>query len=174
MSQRLIRRASLPADEERIMEVFSAAKGVMRASGNMHQWGKGYPSPETVRADLERGGAYVVEDDGLVIAYFAFLPSPDPTYAKIYDGQWLDDVLPYHVVHRIASLPDAHGVFSSIMDFCAGIEMNLRVDTHRDNRIMQHLLARHGFAYCGIIFLANGDERLAYQRILRPIIVADK
>jgi hypothetical protein len=22
-----------------------------------------------------------------------------------------------------------------------------------------------GFAYCGIIYLANGDERLAYQRV---------
>ena len=27
---------------------------------------------------------------------------------------------------------------------------------------MQHNIAKHGFAYCGII-LANGDERLAYQ-----------
>ena len=32
---------------------------------------------------------------------------------------------------------------------------------------MQHNLLKHGFSYCGIIYLANGDERLAYQRILR-------
>ena len=44
-------------------------------------------------------------------------------------------------------------------------EKNLRVDTHRDNRVMQHLLLQHGFTYCGIIHLASGDERLAYQRL---------
>ena len=30
--------------------------------------------------------------------------------------------------------------------------------------IMQHNIAKHGFTYCGIIYLANGDERLAYQK----------
>jgi hypothetical protein len=29
---------------------------------------------------------------------------------------------------------------------------------------MQHNIMKHGFSYCGIICLANGDERLAYQR----------
>ena len=32
---------------------------------------------------------------------------------------------------------------------------------------MQHLLSEHGFSYCGIIYLASGDERLAYQRIIK-------
>ena len=36
---------------------------------------------------------------------------------------------------------------------------------HRDNHIMQHLLAKHGFSQCGIIHLLNGDERLAYQKV---------
>ena len=26
-------------------------------------------------------------------------------------------------------------------------------------------IAKHGFAYCGIIYIASGDERLPYQRI---------
>ena len=30
---------------------------------------------------------------------------------------------------------------------------------------MQGLLARHGFSYCGIIYLKNGSPRLAYQRV---------
>jgi len=76
----------------------------------------------------------------------------------------LDDEKHYHVVHRIASLPDAHGIFSSIMDFCFAHDNNIRIDTHRDNAIMQHNIEKHGFTYCGIIYLANGDERLAYQK----------
>ena len=43
---------------------------------------------------------------------------------------------------------------------------NLKIDTHRDNRIMQHLLDKNGFTYCGIIYLDDGTERLAYQKQL--------
>ena len=88
------------------------------------------------------------------------------TYAKIYEGKWIDDVQPYHVVHRIASYPDAHGIFSSIMDFCLSHDRNIRIDTHRDNKIMQHNILKHGFTYCGIIYLLSGDERLAYQKMV--------
>lgn len=42
---------------------------------------------------------------------------------------------------------------------------NLRADTHRDNHILQYILKKHGFKYCGIILLANGDERLAFQKV---------
>lgn len=158
-------RETRMADVETVMQVFAAAKGIMRKTGNLHQWGDGYPSEEVVRADMEKNGSFVVEDDGRVVGYFAFLPSPDPTYEKIYDGEWLDDTREYHVVHRIASFPEVHGVFSSIMDFCVAHDKNIRIDTHRDNKVMQHNLLKNGFSYCGIIYLLSGDERLAYQLI---------
>ena len=41
-----------------------------------------------------------------------------------------------------------------------------KIITHRDNRIMQHLLDKNGFTYCGIIYLDDGTERLAYQNSL--------
>ena len=148
-----------------IMKVMDAAKKIMRQSGNMHQWEEGYPSEAVITADMERNGGFVVEDDGKVVGYFAFLASPEPTYASIYEGHWIDDEKPYHVIHRIASYPDTHGIFSSIMDICFSKDSNIRIDTHRDNHIMQHNLSKHGFTYCGIIYLANGDERLAYQRL---------
>ena len=149
-----------------IMKVMEAAKGIMRSSGNMHQWTDGYPSESVILSDMEKNGGYVMVENNQVIAYFAFLPSPEPTYARIYEGKWLDDVQPYHVVHRIASYPDAHGIFGSIMDFCFSKDPNIRIDTHRDNTIMQHVMTKYGFTYCGIIYLASGDDRLAYQRIL--------
>ena len=40
---------------------------------------------------------------------------------------------------------------------------NIRIDTHRDNLVMQHLLADEGFSYCGVIHCWSGDERLAFQ-----------
>ena len=161
---RIIREAT-PTDIPEIMKVVDAAKGIMRQSGNMHQWGEGYPSEAVIAADMERNGGFVVEDDKKIVGYFAFLQSPEPTYAKIYEGKWIDDTLPYHVVHRIASNPDAHGIFSSIMDFCFSHDTNIRIDTHRDNKIMQRVILKQGFSYCGIIYLLSGDERLAYQKI---------
>ncbi len=160
---RIIREAN-PTDMTSIMQVMEAAKGIMRSSGNMHQWTDGYPSEDVILSDMEKGGGYVLEEDSQIVAYFALLTSPEPTYAKIYNGEWLDDERPYHVVHRIASYPGVHGIFSSIMDFCFSNDPNIRIDTHRDNTIMQHNIAKHGFTYCGIIYLANGDERLAYQK----------
>ena len=97
-----------------------------------------------------------------LVAYFALLPSPEPTYSYI-DGAWLTDE-PYGVIHRMASYPAAHGIFAAIMDFAAARYAHLRIDTHRDNRIMRHLIEKHGFTYCGIIWLTDGTERLAYER----------
>lgn len=161
---RIIREARL-SDIDGILAAFDAARSIMRASGNLNQWSDSYPNAGAVKADMEKNGAIVIEDDGSVVAYFAFLPSPEPTYSYIEGGAWLDDSSPYHVIHRIASFPDAHDIFRDMIAWCGERESNLRVDTHRDNAIMQKLIERHGFAYCGIIYLASGDERLAYQRI---------
>ena len=158
-------RHATTGDIDRIMQVLAAAKQVMRKAGNTLQWVNGYPNKEAVMLDIERDGAIVVEDDGVIVAYFAMLPSPEPTYAKIYDGKWFNDTLPYHVVHRMGAVPSARGIFASAMEYCFSIDPNIRVDTHRDNKIMQHLFEKHGFQYCGIIYLDNGDERLAYQLI---------
>ena len=159
---RIIRKA-VTDELDSIMVVLDAAKRIMRSSGNLHQWTDGYPSEDVIRKDIANGNGYVVEDDGKVTGYFAFIASPEPTYSRIYDGAWLDDSLPYHVIHRIGSYPDVHGIFRSIIEWCRSEDANLRIDTHRDNLIMQHNILKHGFVYCGIIFLESGDERLAYQ-----------
>lgn len=161
----MIIRAAAKEDLGAIMDVLEAAKGIMRASGNTGQWVNGYPSEDIILSDIDLGNGYIVSDGGRTVGYFAFIPSPEPTYARIYEGSWTDDVLPYHVVHRIGSYPDVHGVFRAIMDWCFERDRNIRIDTHRDNHIMQHNILKYGFEYCGIIFLASGDERLAYQCI---------
>ncbi len=73
---------------------------------------------------------------------------------------------PYGVIHRIA-VSDAvrgRGVAGFIFDTCFAKCQNLKIDTHRDNLPMQRALEKNGFIRCGIICLANGDERIAYQR----------
>ena len=158
-------RKATPADLPALREVFAAAKAIMRADGNPRQWAGAYPDDAAVLRDIAGGWGHVLVDGGRIAGYFALIPSPEPTYSHIEGGAWLDETLPYYVIHRIASVPDVHGVFAATIRYARGICRNIRIDTHRDNKIMQHNLARHGFSYCGIIYLANGDERLAYQRL---------
>ena len=177
---RIIREAK-PTDITDIMQVMEAAKKIMRQSGNLHQWADGYPSEAVIISDMEKHGGFVLEEGdgedqstGRIVGYFAFLPSPEPTYSKLYNGKWLDDVQSYHVIHRIASYPDVHGIFSDVMEFCFSHDANIRIDTHKDNRIMQHNIEKHGFTYCGIIYLANGDERMAYQKLNNDSVLLQK
>ena len=146
-----------------LMHIFECAKGIMRASGNMHQWGSGYPSEEIVRKDIDAGVCYVMCDDDTAVATMAFIPGPDPTYSVIEGGAWLNDE-PYHVIHRIAVAAPGKGCARRLLDWAFERCSTVRIDTHRDNVIMHHILRRYGFEYCGVIYLANGDPRDAYQK----------
>lgn len=160
----MIRRATYD-DVPVLMDVFRKARGIMRSSGNMNQWNDGYPSEEVVRKDIDNGHCVVLCEDGKVVATMAFIPGPDPTYAEIYDGGWLSDA-PYHVIHRIAVAEPGHNAARALLDWGFGQAGSIRIDTHKDNVIMHHVLSKYGFTHCGVILLANGDPREAYQKDL--------
>ena len=102
------------------------------------------------------------EEEGRVEAVFSLIYGEDPTYRKIYEGKWLNDK-PYATIHRIASMGHIKGVSSKCIEFSIKKYGNIRVDTHEDNKIMQRVLEKNGFCKCGIIYVANGTSRLAYQ-----------
>ena len=82
-------RQAIAADIPAIMSVLEAARGIMRASGNPSQWPDGYPTQEMIEKDLAQGVGKVFETDGTVVAYFACIPGPDPTYSYIEGGAWV-------------------------------------------------------------------------------------
>ena len=86
----------------------------------------------------------------------------DPTYLKIEQGNWISDE-PYGVVHRVASDGTVHGVLGRIMDYCKGQMPHLRIDTHEENKVMQHVIEKCGFVRCGIIYVSDGTPRIAYE-----------
>lgn len=157
-----IRRAII-TDKEVIMSLLDSGRQIMRATGNPDQWPEGYPKGKTVEDDICRGDAYLCVDDDRICGTFVFRAGPDDTYARIYEGQWLDDTEDYHVIHRIAKASDVRGVFDCMMAYVRRLSSNIRIDTHRDNVIMHHLLSCHGFVRCGIIHLEDGSLRTAYQ-----------
>jgi len=149
-----------------ISDILSDARKTMRENGNFSQWPEGYPSREMIASDIERGCGYLCMEDGRVKGYFALIEGPDPTYAKIYEGSWIDTDTPYGVIHRICSARGAHGILDLALEKAFSAFRSVRIDTHRDNSIMIGALERRGFSYCGIIHLLSGDERLAYQKVI--------
>jgi RimJ/RimL family protein N-acetyltransferase len=159
-----IRKATI-ADIFEAERIYSHAKEFMRENGNPNQWNGDHPNGDDVLEGIERDVSYVCEDGGEVVASFYFeMNADDPTYHKIYEGEWKNDA-PYAVIHRIAVKHHGRGIIDFCFKECFRLFPNIRIDTHRDNIPMQKCLKRCGFEYCGIIHLANGDERLAFQRI---------
>lgn len=157
-------RPGRQADLNRLMEIFAHARTFMASTGNANQWIDGYPSRELMAREIADGHCHVCEDEeGKIAATFCLVPGPDPFYATIEDGKWLDDE-PYHAIHRIASDGSRKGIGQLCLEWCARQCPSLRADTHRDNRIMQHLLERNGFVRCGTVHVANGTPRIAYQK----------
>ena len=135
----------------------------MTSHGNPTQWGSTDPPKALLAQDIEDGNSYVCEEHGNIIATFYYKEGRDDTYTKIYNGQWLDES-PYGVVHRITSDGTIRGAASFCLNWALEQCRNLRIDTHRDNVVMQHMLDKNGFQYCGIIYLEDGSERMGYQK----------
>ena len=157
-----IRKAEIGHLSE-ILKIYSNARAFMKDHGNPDQWGETHPQEAVICGDIKSGNSYVCMENGKILAVFFYKAGEDPTYGHIYQGNWLN-LDPYGVIHRIASSGKKKGSASFCLAWAFEECGNLRIDTHRDNHVMQNLLKRNGFTYCGIIYLENGSERLAYQK----------
>ncbi len=146
------------------MALYAHARRFMRENGNPTQWGDTNPPASAVRRDIELGQSYVAQEDGRILAVFAFIQGIDPTYLEI-DGAWHYD-LPYGVIHRVASYGGRNAA-SECIKWCAQRCDYLRMDTHKDNIPMQRVIAKNGFSYCGVVVIADGTQRLAFDRLVR-------
>ena len=158
-------RKATELDVSCVLDIYASARRFMRETGNPNQWAGVYPAPEDVQSDIELSHLYVCTEDNEILGVFCFFEGEDATYLHIFDGSWLNDA-PYGVIHRIAVSSAAHGkgVARAAFDYCYSLCKNIRIDTHRDNLPMQKALEKNGFVRCGIIYLENGDERIAFQK----------
>ena len=142
------------------------ARAYHRSLG-FEQWHPDYPTQQTILDDIAQGIGYAFADDTGVIGYCCIVIGDEPAYREI-DGAWKTD-RPYAVVHRMAFSRRARGggrskeAFSLIRTFCRSNHVGaIRLDTQKENRVMQHILDREGFAYCGLIQF-DGGPKLAYE-----------
>ena len=155
-----VRKAKM-ADIAEILNIYSRAREYMRSTGNPSQWGSVYPPKSLVEADVSSENLFVLDDGEKIYGVFAFFPLGDNVYDRI-DGAWLNPY-PHAAIHRVASSGDRRGVLLECVKYCLTVSNNLKIDTHTDNKIMQHQLKKLGFRECGTIRLPDGEERIAFQ-----------
>lgn len=158
-------------DVSAIMAIIQEAQVYLKIQG-IDQWQNNYPNIETINRDIESKNSYILLQDNVIVGTLAVIFENDPTYKTIYEGKWINDQ-EYGVIHRIAIGQDHHGLGlgSQIIKYvelmCKNRNINsIKIDTHKENKAMQTLLIKNEFAYCGIVYLEDGSERRAFQKVL--------
>lgn len=165
-------RKTTAQDVLRVLEIIGDAQAYLASQG-IDQWQDGYPNKERILLDVQNDESYVWEDESLILGTTMFTLAGEPTYMSI-DGAWMtDDSAEYGAIHRLAVSANFRnkGLARQIILACEeklnDIKFDsLRIDTHRQNKGMQHLLTKLGYRYCGVIQLASGDDRLAYEKLM--------
>ena len=97
---------------------------------------------------------------------FALIIGSEPTYEIIEQGSWHSS-MPYGTIHRLASDGSSKGIARSCFDYCKEKCSYLRIDTHRDNKPMLAAIKKYGFQECGIIYVQDGSERIAFDYLVK-------
>ena len=169
--KKMLVRKGTTADIPAIYDIIKGAKMYLKSSG-VDQWQNDYPNESTITADISDGVNYVCHYGDKIVGTIAVIFDGEETYEKIYNGKWLSESH-YATIHRMAVDESFKGLgvgarmISFVETLCLQRNIrSIRVDTHRDNPPMQRMLNKNGFTYCGIIYLTNGDERLAFEKVL--------
>lgn len=154
-------------DLPEVIEIINQAKLYFKNEG-IDQWQDGYPNEDSIINDINQNEAYVLEDNGKILATTMISSNIEPTYNYI-EGNWLQNDK-YMVIHRIAIRNDqkGKGLAKIIIDEALKLYPDvhsIRIDTHDDNLSMQRFLIKYGFTYCGTIYLENKSTRRAYEKV---------
>jgi len=169
MDKKTIFRPAVDAESHVIWQILQGAIARRKADGS-NQWQDGYPNPEVIAKDLQKGGGYVLVEGSNIIGYVAIMINDEPEYARL-KGNWLtnDDFV---VFHRVA-VADSHlgkGVakelFLQIEEFARSNDIrSIKADTNFDNAAMLHLFDSFQYIYCGEVTF-RGTPRRAYEKVL--------
>lgn len=165
-------RRTVESDIPSIMTIIKQAQAYFKEQ-EIDQWQNGYPNPEVIMNDIVNNYAYVLLKDDSIVGTVAVSFDGDENYESIFNGEWISHK-EYAVIHRLAVDTDYKGlglssiILKRIEEMCLNKDIHsIKVDTHRDNASMHKLLKKNGFQYCGIIYLTNNCERIAFEKILQ-------
>lgn len=152
-----------------IWEILQAAIARRKADGSS-QWQDGYPNPEVIEKDIEKGAGYVLANGHTIAGYVAILINDEPEYNNI-KGKWItnSDFVVFHriaVGEKYAGQGLAKHIMSCIEDFARSNSIySIKADTNFDNAAMLKIFGSLGYTYCGEVYF-RGSARRAYEKML--------
>lgn len=166
----MIFRQAGERDLERAVAIMNDAIRRLGEDG-VDQWQHGYPNRERLERDIEEGIGYVLCEEVKIVAYGAMVLTGEPAYSEISDGRWLTSEGDYAVVHRMCVAEQKVGkgygrrFIAEAERVASQSKRSMRVDTHADNKVMQHLMPSMGYTYCGIIYFES-RYLTAFEKLL--------
>ena len=176
IDQPLTFRRAVPTDLPSVLSIVSDARAVLRRR-RIDQWQGPYPDADVFLADMERRECYIVFHGEESAGIFTLTTQPSPEYDAITDGKWTQN-LTYGVLHRCAVSAKYRGTAVTPFLFrcvdnaaqAMGVE-SVRVDTHRKNKSMKHILTESGYLFRGNVLLdsepGHDPARQAFEKILK-------
>lgn len=162
-------RKATPNDAPHIWKILQDAILRRKADGS-NQWQDGYPNPEIVQNDIEKGIGFVLTDCETILCYSAVLINNEPEYENL-QGEWLTNG-DFVVFHRVAIAREYIGqnLSKKMIDFIEAFALannihSLKADTTHDNFAMMKIFEKAGFVFCGIVHF-RGSPRRAYEKVL--------
>ncbi|MDK0795113.1 GNAT family N-acetyltransferase [Clostridium perfringens] len=160
------------SDLDQIVEIIELSKKYLKET-KVDQWQDGYPAKEDLRRDIESGNSYVLTNKDEIVATTVISLDGESTYNSIFNGEWITNE-DYIVMHRVA-VHDKYkgkGIFKELIKEAEVLALNkgissIKIDTHRDNISMQRAVVKNDFKKCGIIYLEDGSERIAFEKVLK-------
>lgn len=163
-------------DLEQIIEILADGRDQLAEKG-VDQWQGEYPSRDHIKYDIEHGFAFLAEsDDHQTVGALSLVPAPDHAYDDMH-GNWLTNTDSYIVIHRVA-IHSAHGghgyatqLFEKVIEEISNNHPSIdsiRIDTHKNNQAMQHVIAKTGFNHVGELVGVYGptDECFVYEKVI--------
>ncbi len=169
----MLERKAEISDLAGIMEVIEDARQYLKEQG-IDQWQDGFPTQEQIVEDIIMRESFVFVEEEEVVGYISVNLGEEPSYSTIYDGAWKLEGSDYGTIHRTALKSNFRGKGVSLRMFFLAEQLcrkkakqSIRIDTHRENQLMQHLCVKYGYEYCGVILLErNNAQRIAYEKVL--------
>ena len=160
-------RKTKPEELNILIRMYENARIFMASHGNPLTMGEHLSCTTDPDGRYSSGNSYVCVEHDKIIATFYYKEGIDDTYVRIYEGQWLNEA-PYGVVHRITSDGTIRGAASFCLNWAFNKCGNLKIDTHRDNIVMQHLLDKNGLNIVELSILKTEVKELPTRKYKMP------
>lgn len=162
-------RMANESDRESILEIYLDGAEALKADG-VNQW-QGQYIPSFKDIDKHLGiDLYVLEYHRRVLSTACLVEGIDEDYESI-NGKW-NTSIPYISIHKVATSNKykkqsfAKKMMSYIENLAKRKRMDLRIDTHKDNKKMRNFIISCGYKYTGEVVLQGELERLAYDKVI--------